>query len=1137
MCIKSSSQEGKDKETTRTINLLIKQTTLMKRFLLEVGWRLSLVAMVLLCSLFQARGQEEKVMHKVYTYAHENVVINCPSEIADGEDLYFSAECESGSYFAFVFHDGMRELYPEYNSEENSYCLRNVQGPVLLEILEETIYEVDGLKYKLSAWHNAHLESSNQPGFSSLELKSSIAVGDEYYEIRDYTGQFNYEESIASIIFPNTHFIFYPNSMNVQSGLREIHATALNPNKYENIEEAFGDKDLSEVTVYVLKGCAELYAATSPWNRFKEVIEEDEIPTEYPVYLIRGKGVASYTPTTIKAGEDLLVDYTLEDGFYIPFRGHSILRPREETNCDQLISIFTYLRYIDGEITYYLHSDRSEAVMDLTNLSSDIEELTIPGYVTYEGKSYRINMVYDDARQFPLLKKLTLEGVVSDMALSFQGCTALREIHCKNKNPSALNEMSFSGINKESCIVYVPKGCVEAYKASSWGMFTNIVEEGTVVNTNSIRIEHNPFDTSYLQAGGLDTNPSETAFIYQSEEGAEADVLMRYTIRNYDQWKGHVAISYWEDMSTYGSGQNWIQADISPEGVFEIKVSKDYIADNGQDMFYNNLRVYADQTGELLYDIQAYTNEQLALEAKDNVMTFINPISFTCGLDTIKGTVGKKIQVPITVGEVSSDLAGKEFRIDGDFWLPVDGEGKFHVYKPDGGEVNLVQTGAAGDPAQCIIMSDKDGILMGRLESNQTYTLTLVSDMEISDFHFNMISFQPMADGKDINGTNWTSPYIIDSTKVIEADSTVTDIEVETITIKAETETQITVNFEGVTSGELIVSSETNVNLNLSGDNNLGDVTNNGTLTIQTSTDVTLNATITNNGTLIDETGLITDVAGSAALNIGQMADAEVEDGGTVTLTASANIEIGVTITFQWQRLLNGVWTNVEENGTNARLLRSTSETSTLEVASADAGEYRCLITSAAPVGDTETRAASTTLAAYATVTVTESVEPEPEPEPAYYTVTLPVVEGATIEAVGSTSVKEGESFSFTVTLKDGYVAADMVVKANGVTLTPDASGRYTIANVRSDVVITVTGIEPDPAVGVEDVETSGLKVWSAAGNLHIQTPEADRAYIVTFGGRVYKILELPAGETVTPMPRGAYINVSSMKYKCLKIW
>ena len=38
------------------------------------------------------------------------------------------------------------------------------------------------------------------------------------------------------------------------------------------------------------------------------------------------------------------------------------------------------------------------------------------------------------------------------------------------------------------------------------------------------------------------------------------------------------------------------------------------------------------------------------------------------------------------------------------------------------------------------------------------------------------------------------------------------------------------------------------------------------------------------------------------------------------------------------------------------------------------------------------------------------------------------------------------------------------------------------------------------------------------------RTPEAERAYVVTFDGRVYKTLSLSAGEYSEQMPQGSYI-------------
>lgn len=149
------------------------------------------------------------------------------------------------------------------------------------------------------------------------------------------------------------------------------------------------------------------------------------------------------------------------------------------------------------------------------------------------------------------------------------------------------------------------------------------------------------------------------------------------------------------------------------------------------------------------------------------------------------------------------------------------------------------------------------------------------------------------------------------------------------------------------------------------------------------------------------------------------------------------------------------------------------------------------------------------------------------------YTVTLPSVEGATIIKEGSTIVSEGESFSFYIDIQKGYTSKDMVVKANGTILRPDATGRYTITDIQDNVVVTVTGIEEESSVDIESANTSSVKVWSANGALHIQTPVADKAYIVGFDGRIHKVLSLPEGETVIPMSSGAYIvSVGGESYK-----
>ena len=253
---------------------------------------------------------------------------------------------------------------------------------------------------------------------------------------------------------------------------------------------------------------------------------------------------------------------------------------------------------------------------------------------------------------------------------------------------------------------------------------------------------------------------------------------------------------------------------------------------------------------------------------------------------------------------------------------------------------------------------------------------------------------------------------------------------------------------------------------------------------------------------------------------------ASYEKDKSLTLSVSVEVEDGQVPTFNWQKLVNGVWTNVNS-------LRGTA-TNQYTVQNNNAGSYRCVITVA---NDDATK--KTVLVAQTTVTVTTPstpvdptpVDPTPVDPVVTYTVTLPVVEGALIEATGSTTVTAGNSFSFTITVKEGYDATNMVVKANGTTLTPDASGRYTITNVSSNVIVTVTGLVS--ATANETLEAQAVKVWTANSQVHIYLPQDSKVQVVTFGGRLYQDVELPAGETVMPLPQGAYIiRIGETSYK-----
>lgn len=74
------------------------------------------------------------------------------------------------------------------------------------------------------------------------------------------------------------------------------------------------------------------------------------------------------------------------------------------------------------------------------------------------------------------------------------------------------------------------------------------------------------------------------------------------------------------------------------------------------------------------------------------------------------------------------------------------------------------------------------------------------------------------------------------------------------------------------------------------------------------------------------------------------------------------------------------------------------------------------------------------------------------------YPVTFPEVDGVTFS--GDAYAPKNGSYSFTVSVADGYDKENMVVANNGTTLTAEADGTYTISSVSAAPGITVTGVE-----------------------------------------------------------------------------
>lgn len=165
------------------------------------------------------------------------------------------------------------------------------------------------------------------------------------------------------------------------------------------------------------------------------------------------------------------------------------------------------------------------------------------------------------------------------------------------------------------------------------------------------------------------------------------------------------------------------------------------------------------------------------------------------------------------------------------------------------------------------------------------------------------------------------------------------------------------------------------------------------------------------------------------------------------------------------------------------------------------------------------------------TLVYTKADNPDPNPPyipPAvtYYTVTLPSVEGVTLSRkAGGYTVEEGYSFSFGLTLDEGYGASVPVVKANGVEITPrESDGKYVIRNIEEDIQVTIEGIvKDDPTANA--VIDGGNRIYAVRNIVYIESPVKAEAQVVSIGGRVIRQLHLqPGTNRVEDLQAGVYV-------------
>jgi len=118
------------------------------------------------------------------------------------------------------------------------------------------------------------------------------------------------------------------------------------------------------------------------------------------------------------------------------------------------------------------------------------------------------------------LTSVTIPNSVTSIGWgAFDGCSGLKEIHNNNTIPQNADSFVFNGVDKTTCILYVPKGSLSSYRtAEGWSDFTTIIEEELTSNpqiqTGNIKV--------YTEAEAIlieGAEPGETISVY-TESGS-----------------------------------------------------------------------------------------------------------------------------------------------------------------------------------------------------------------------------------------------------------------------------------------------------------------------------------------------------------------------------------------------------------------------------------------------------------------------------------------------------------------------------------------------------------------------------------------------------------------------------------------
>lgn len=525
------------------------------------------------------------------------------------------------------------------------------------------------------------------------------------------------------------------------------------------------------------KKCRYLYKYDYRWNEWKSILRKE---------LDEGR-IVIYDGSSSSGGHAFVCDgYKEGEAFHINWgwgnsHGYYLLTALDPDGLDDPY---------DNDINMTIGIARPEEG------ETGVNELKYTSlYVSSSISAISVNELFDIESKVKNVGTDRFSGVVSMAVITADG-KSIKEKICSDYSLENINVNSSSYVTFSSCKIAntLSEGekilPIYSTDGNNWQIMTGIANAPLYINEKgesvtgsddsgdpeekpvSINIYWNGFDDVYLPVSSGGYTYTSTYGISYGIINAAGDVVLRYTLKDYDAWKDALTLS-----SLNSANGTYNPVTIATDGSFEIPLAQ---TDFPKGNYQNFLEVSSTKRGKLGYKIQVYyasdTNRENPLFGQDgNEMTFVNPISGSITPNPITGQAGVEIPFSFTFSDnVDAELRGKElsFLVSLQCYMK-EGVKLYYVETDKKTEIELDGSGT--------YLNSTDLTTVGSLEAGKAYSFSLLIPSVPSGSGTPFIALSVYADGKSVPSQNYT---------VGRADISITS--------QAETYYQITKNFTHV---------------------------------------------------------------------------------------------------------------------------------------------------------------------------------------------------------------------------------------------------------------------------------------------------------------------------------------------------